>query len=196
MKYVNYDEKTGKILGFYSKDIHGKWIPPQYNEDGKLIKEGYWDLSAIPKPYAEMTDEMWQECLNGTEYRYKNGSWVKYIPPTPTLDDVKARQKTLIKAEFEKHENDPVTYNNITWNGGENSAFKINGAVQLAQKTSATQVTLWDSNNNTHVLSLGDAEKVAVAIALAYEEKIVKKHELYAQVDKATTVDEVKKITW
>lgn len=43
MYYANYDESTGKILGFYSDEIH---------------KE-------IPTPYIELTDEEWQEAING-----------------------------------------------------------------------------------------------------------------------------------
>jgi len=73
MKYVNYDKDTSKILGYYDPQINGKWVEPQYDEKGNLIKEGYLDLSAIPQPNIEITDEQWQEAINNN-YNYVDAS--------------------------------------------------------------------------------------------------------------------------
>jgi len=42
MKYVHYDKKTGKILGWYTKDLHSK----------------------IPKPNYLVSDKEWKDALN------------------------------------------------------------------------------------------------------------------------------------
>jgi len=42
MKYAHYNQETGEILGFYSKNIH----------------------EIIPEPAIELTEEEWQNALN------------------------------------------------------------------------------------------------------------------------------------
>lgn len=89
MKYVDFDPVTGKILGFYSSDVHGERTI-QVAEDSKvapmLTVVNYDDPAnpvsqVIPNPEfrlvvadnpkcivparaLEITDEQWQDCLD------------------------------------------------------------------------------------------------------------------------------------
>ena len=54
MKYVNIENGTNKLLGWYSDDIH----------------------SEIPTPNIEVTDEVWQEAININANCYENGEFI------------------------------------------------------------------------------------------------------------------------
>ena len=69
MYYANYNESTGEILGFYSDEIH---------------KE-------IPTPHIELTDEEWQQAVNGS-YRIINGVLTAYVPEITTADKIMQAQ--------------------------------------------------------------------------------------------------------
>ena len=54
MKYVNIENGTNKLLGWYDKKIHLE----------------------IPTPNIEVTDEVWQEALNINANCYENGEFI------------------------------------------------------------------------------------------------------------------------
>ena len=54
MKYVNIENGTNKLLGWYDKEIHLE----------------------IPTPNIEVTDEVWQEALNINANCYENGEFI------------------------------------------------------------------------------------------------------------------------
>ena len=54
MKYAHIENKTNKLLGWYTKEIHSK----------------------IPTPNIEVTDEVWQEALNINANCYENGEFI------------------------------------------------------------------------------------------------------------------------
>lgn len=71
MKYLNYDETTGEIKGFYSDEIH----------------------SVIPAPNIEITDEVWQNLIanNGKHKVNVNTLEIVEKPPyIPTNDELLA----------------------------------------------------------------------------------------------------------
>ena len=55
MKYVNIENGTNKLLGWYDKEIHLE----------------------IPTPNIEVTDEVWQEALNINANCYENGEFIR-----------------------------------------------------------------------------------------------------------------------
>ena len=55
MKYANIENRTNKLLGWYTKEIHSK----------------------IPTPNIEVTDEVWQEALNINANCYENGEFIR-----------------------------------------------------------------------------------------------------------------------
>ena len=70
MKIVNYNKTIGKLLGWYSPEINGTYvpeIPAVLNMDGTVKTKAipaYYDTSSIPKPNIEVTDKQWQEAID------------------------------------------------------------------------------------------------------------------------------------
>lgn len=96
MKYAHLEDKTNKLLGWYTDDVHSTWVPAEYKDieelieetslDGtvsstkkivkKLIKEGYFDKSNIPTPNIEVTDDVWQDALSINANCYEDGAFI------------------------------------------------------------------------------------------------------------------------
>lgn len=70
MKYANYDDKNGNILGFYESSIHRE----------------------IPKPFIELSNDEWIDCIEHQGLRIVDvdaKKIIKLAPPLPSLDDLK-----------------------------------------------------------------------------------------------------------
>jgi hypothetical protein len=72
MKYAHIDDKTNKILGWYSDDIH----------------------SEIPTPNIEVSDEVWQEALNTNANCYEDGEFI--------VKDFRTESELLVEANKAK----------------------------------------------------------------------------------------------
>jgi len=57
MKYVNYDETTGQILGYYTSEIHCIVTSATYDIDGKELTPEVIDTTPLPTPYLELTED-------------------------------------------------------------------------------------------------------------------------------------------
>jgi len=75
MKYANYDKINGKLLGWYSPEINGTYIPevPEVlNMDGTVKTKAipaHYDISNIPTPNIEVSEADWQTALeNGYNF--------------------------------------------------------------------------------------------------------------------------------
>ena len=86
MKYVNIENGTNKLLGWYDKEIHLE----------------------IPTPNIEVTDEVWQEALNINANYYENGKFIvkDFRTPEEIEQEVQAqfraeRNKLLVEADIE-----------------------------------------------------------------------------------------------
>lgn len=74
MKYAHLDTNK-KILGWYSDDVHGTFVSASFDEDGKLLKDSYYDISKIPTPNIKVTEEQWQVAIdNGHNKVNTNGT--------------------------------------------------------------------------------------------------------------------------
>jgi len=80
--YAHYEEKTGKILGFYADEIHGK---------------------NIPTPNIAITEKEWQDALSNQHTRkvsMENLKIVETMLPTPTraecLTGIRYRRNQLL----------------------------------------------------------------------------------------------------
>lgn len=83
MKYLNYDETTGEIKGFYTPEIH----------------------SAIPEPNIEITEEIWQNLIaNGGKYKVDVEALeiVEKPPYVPTNEEL----LTAIRAKRDRFMNE------------------------------------------------------------------------------------------
>jgi hypothetical protein len=106
--YLNYDQ-DGSILGCYADVIHGKLVPvyntepiitkiPGVDEEGNPVTEEItqeagtvqtgttYDLSAIPTPYAEITEAEhvdWMQNQATRRIDIETKKLVEYTPPEP-----------------------------------------------------------------------------------------------------------------
>lgn len=113
------------------------------------------------------------------------------------LKDVQAAQINTIKSAFDQAAGLPVTdANGRTWSGGEHSGLSIFLACQSAMQKNLTDVTLWDSSNQPHPMTVADAMTVAAAIGDAYQPLFQKWQNLRAQVMAAKTNADVVKVVW
>lgn len=120
-----------------------------------------------------------------------NGKPVASDPPPPTLERVKARRSQAIRDAYEAACLDPVPALGVAWNGGFDSAIKLDAAMRLAQAAGTTDVTFFDVDNVGHPLAFQDALKVVVTVAADYQTKLARKQACMAAIASATTVEDV-----
>ncbi|MCE5388662.1 MAG: hypothetical protein K0041_08810 [Acidithiobacillus sp.] len=151
-----------------SKEVT-RQVPQQVEQDGKKVME--------------MVD------VTETEY---------FLTPAPlTLSAAKLQQRALIKQSFTAAANANVTdANGVIWEGGMSSGNSIFLACQLAQQTNQTNITLYDASKKPHSMTVAEGMAVASLIGEAYQKALGTKNSLYANIDAASTVSAVQKITW
>ena len=132
---------------------------------------------------------------------YGQASWWFYSNNQFTLTEIglverKLEKKAEISASLESHENEPVESLTFTWNGGYESAMKLDAAKRMSELSGLTEVTFFDVDNQPHVLSLADATTVILTIGAKYQSDFQKKQALYQQIEDATTIEELDAIAW
>ena len=79
MKYCHYEQNTGKILGYYDKEIH----------------------SEIPEPSIEISEEQWQHAISNNHNKIEeDGSTVFF--DYRTADEIAYLESLPSQAELEK----------------------------------------------------------------------------------------------
>ncbi|MDY0320426.1 MAG: hypothetical protein RBR23_01710 [Arcobacteraceae bacterium] len=116
MKYAYLEKDTGKVLAWYSTEIHGIWVEPIYKEEviqeevldenkniireklieNILVKDGYYDLSCIPTPHVMVDDEIWQEAINKNANAYDKVTKTFIIKDFRTVEELKASKTNTI----------------------------------------------------------------------------------------------------
>jgi hypothetical protein len=112
------------------------------------------------------------------------------------LSVAKNKKREEIKQAFATEELQPVESLTIQWNGGYDSALKMDGAKRMAEMMTLNSVEFYDVNNIGHDLSIPDAETVITGVGVVYQVLFQKKQSLYQQIDSVTTVGELDGIYW
>ena len=141
--------------------------------------EGEYALDMTPQDL--LAEDMSGNRLGMVEWAYRDvdGKVVPVAPATvqATLDAKvaaanKVVQEAQIRAAFDVASVAPVsvtiTEGTFTFNGGQESASYIQGAVQLAQALNETNVTITDHLNERRVMTFASANAVATAIGQAF----------------------------
>lgn len=123
-----------------------------------------------------------------------SSDWLR-TPPAKTLPQLKENKKTEIKNAFESNSNLPVLVSGVYWNGGFDSAIKLDAAMRLSQAAGQSNVSFFDINNLPHVLSFTDALIIVITVAGNYQYNLAKKQQLTVAIDSAT-IDTISSITW
>jgi len=115
---------------------------------------------------------------------------------TRALNKVKDTKKEEIRQRFNSESNLPVKAEGKTWNGGYDSAIKLDAARRLAESAGLKEVAFYDIENKACVLSHTSAQKVVTTLAGDYQLKFARKQTLFASISQADTENKVNHISW
>jgi hypothetical protein len=90
----------------------------------------------------------------------------------------------------------PVSAIGFAWDGGFDSALKLDGAKRLAELAGLSNVTFYSADNVGHDLSIADAAQVVLAVAGAYQTAFARKQSAMVAIDAATTIEQVNAIKY
>jgi hypothetical protein len=126
------------------------------------------------------------------------------IKPLP-LDDVKKAKLEALRLAYKSAEVEPVEALDIVWNGGFDSAIKLDAARRLSESAGAPGVEFFDVSNVGHQLSFADALVVCITVASVYQNTLSKKQRLFNEVEaikvtetmtEAQAIEAVQAIVW
>lgn len=103
------------------------------------------------------------------------------------LANAKEAKRTEVRTAYELDAGADVTVGAIVYQGGFDSAIKLDAAKRLAKAAGAVDVTFFDSTNNPQLLLLADAQLVMLSVAAAFQTALARKQVAMVKVDKTTT---------
>lgn len=112
------------------------------------------------------------------------------------LENSKQDKSNEIKNDFLKQEKENVLIGDVEYQGGYDSAIKLDSAKRLSESAGLETVVFYDAENAGHELSLTDANIIVLQIAGKYQKDFGKYQTLKVDIAKATTVNEVEIIKW
>lgn len=120
------------------------------------------------------------------------GQW----PPDDTLDFAKDAKRDEIRILFESEANANIPAIGTSWQGGIDSALKLDAAKRLAEAVGATTVEFFDAADIGHDLDMADATAVTIAVGVAYQTALAKKKAAFRAIEAATSQADIDAITW
>lgn len=171
---------SSSTCGFYSTEIHG---------------------TAMPTDVIEISDADHAALLTaqGAGQRIitsDNGAPTAAAPPAPTLVQARSTQIDAVRTAYASACEAPVQARGTEWNGGFDSAIKLDAAMRLAQAAGAPGVTFFDIANKDHMLDFGQALQVVIAVAADYQSKLARKQALLTAIAQAPTVQDALALKW
>lgn len=176
MKYILFDAVTNILFARYDSEIN----------------------TVIPKEAIEVDDEIFFATIDQNDGVWKliDGSIIKEPLPLPTINQVKDAKLNEIRKSYESDALTPVNSLGVLWDGGFDSAIKLDAAKRLCEAAGAPGVRFFDNSNNAHNLSFTDALTVCIDVAVAFQNSLAKKQALFGQVKAAESLAEIEAIKW
>ena len=112
------------------------------------------------------------------------------------LSIAKTDKKQEIQRAFDVESNKPVDVNDILYNGGFDSALKLDGAKRMVEIAGLTEVTFYDVANKSNVLSIDGATNIILTIGAKYQVDFGKYQDLKVLIDSKLKVSTVESIVW
>ena len=119
-----------------------------------------------------------------------------YSAPEIDLPSAKIKRKAKMASKFNTISIEPVPVNGITYNGGFDSALKLDGAKRLVELAGGTEVTFYDIDNKPNVLSIADATTVILTISAKVQTDFGHLQDLKVLIDSKLKVSTVEAIVW
>ena len=112
------------------------------------------------------------------------------------LENSKSEKYIEIKKDFQKQESEAVLIGDASYQGGYDSAIKLDSAKRLSESAGLENVTFYDAENNPHDLTISDANNIVIFIAGKYQTDFAKYQALKVAVKDAKTIEQVELIKW
>jgi len=112
------------------------------------------------------------------------------------LLDAKINKKVEMSYKFDEVSIKPVTVNDVIYNGGFDSALKLDGAKRLIELAGGSEVTFYDIDNKPNVLSIVDANTVILTISAKVQSDFGHLQDLKVLIASKLKVSTVESITW
>lgn len=120
-----------------------------------------------------------------------------HLEPVPkSLIELKAEKLSEIRTAYSAAVIAPVEALGHTWDGGFESAIKLDAAMRLSQAAGGEGVIFYDVSNIGHALNFADALQVCIAVASAYQRVLSQKQSLFSAVQNAENLPELDLIIW
>ena len=175
-KYILFDE-NGFLSARYDSAIHGE---------------------SIPTEVIAVNDSLFYQTINEQDgiWSLVDGEVVKKPFPGMTLAAAKVAKLAEIKKTYLQAADAPVEALGFIFDGGFESAIKLDAAMRLSQAAGAPGVIFYDASNIGHELGFADALQVCIAVAVAYQTALGKKQSLYTKIETAQTMADLELIVW
>lgn len=150
--------------------------------------------------YAEKSPQFFTEGHYPERYKFTGGEVVVKTPEelsatddAKELEAFKAAEEVKIRNTYAVDSEAPVEVTipegSFTFNGGQDSASYISGAVTLAQSLGESTVFITDVDNIKRELSFDSANTVAVLVAKQYRDAFFTKQDALVALANLTTVE-------
>lgn len=154
--------------------------------------------TSIPPDAVDITNDEHLELLQAQSQGKSIGADALGRPVAidPALRALQNDRRTTIRKLAADAANANVNAIGIEWQGGFDSAIKLDAAKRLAEAAGATTVVLYDAEDVAHTLDMADATTVAIAVAAAYQAALAKKKAAFRAISAANTAEQLDAITW
>ena len=194
MKAYLYDEKTKEFIS----EVNAQIDPLETKKKGENVY-----LLPANATFKEPPQEKegFKIVFNGKEWGYEEikNEEIKNEEIKPSLEDLKLFKRYEINSERDNARKiEGAEYDGDIFDIDEVSQSNILAQIKVAEIIGDPNATYnYRSKTNTdHLLTLAQLQELGLAIAVKVNDIYVKSWDLKAQVDKATTAEEVEAIKW
>jgi len=178
---ISYEATVPRFVnGFY---------PPEYHAD--------YPAENCVEVTQERRDRLWEEMQEHRMcYDPVTGDFVPYVPPAPTLEQLKERKRAEIAATRYEAETRGITVNSVSVATDRDSQSLLTAAA-LSAFMDSTYTVEWKMTDGTFAtLTAEQIIAIGRAVSAHVETCFSREKTLYAQVDAAQSAEDVAAITW
>lgn len=199
-------EEVEKVRTWQETEQQEQVVPAEYDEEGNLVKEETTEIVDVPIDKSEtfietMTVGEWYESIGMTEQDVEqayNGDWylVGYAPTQP-IEELKALKRSEINQARDEAEQGGFEYLGKVFDSDQVSCIRISSAAQAMQYADDTATITWTTQDNS-TIDLNKSQLMGLVVALAQHSNTChqKATSLKAQIEKATSAEELEGIKW
>jgi len=116
--------------------------------------------------------------------------------PERDIEQIRIDKKQELTNAFNLESIKPVEVNSISYNGGFESAIKLDAAKRLNETAGLTEVSFYGIDNKPNVLSIGDATVVIMTIANKFQTDLAKYQSLKVELAGKKLVNTIEALSW